>query len=73
MREDIFYKIQNTPLLNFYLKEHSYEYKNIYRDYNYLKELERKAKEEYKERSIDKLERLENNIRLLNTFIDVMK
>lgn len=65
-------KIQ-TPLIHHYLMENSYEYKNLYRDDNYVEELEGKAREYYHVRVIDKIEDIGNKINLIRTFIDVMK
>ena len=72
MKQETIFKIRSTPLLYQYLKQYSYEYKNIYRSDRYLKEIEQKAKETYKVRFIDKVEQLENNIRVLQTFMDVL-
>lgn len=64
--------IKNTPYIYDFLREESYHYKYLYRDDNYLKTIERLAKEKYKLTLKDKLERLNNSLNLINTFIDVM-
>lgn len=65
--------IRNNPIIYNYLRDDSSLYKYLYRDSNYLKEIEKLAKEKYKLRVIDKIERFKNNLELINTFIDVMK
>ena len=65
-------KLQSR-LIHQYLKENSYEYKYLFRDEDYIQEIERKAKEYYHVRMIDKIDRLGDKIQLLQTIIDVMK
>ncbi len=65
--------IKNNPLIYNYLRDDSSHYKYLYRDLNYFKTIENLAKEKYKLRTTDKLEKLKNNIELITTFIDVMK
>lgn len=64
--------IKNTPYIYQYLREESYQYKYIYRDKNYLKEVSNLAKEKYKLTKKDKIERLKNNIDLIKTFMSVL-
>lgn len=66
-------KIRTNPAIYNYLRDESANYKYLYRDKNYLKEIEEKAKEKYQLRTIDKIEKLKTNLNLINTFIDVMK
>ncbi|MBQ6323937.1 MAG: hypothetical protein IJI22_03795 [Bacilli bacterium] len=65
--------IINNPTIYNYLRDQSYQYKYLYRNKNYIKKLKQLAKEKYKVRSIDKIERLKNSIELINTFIDVIE
>ena len=62
---------ENNIIYN-YLRDDSYQYKYLYRNINYLKKVESLAKEKYKLRNVDKLERLKNNIELINAFISVI-
>ena len=56
-----------------YLREDSSLYKELLRNPEYIKEIERRAKEFYKETSIDKIERLQDKINLIRTFMDVLE
>ena len=73
MKEETIYKIKKNKVVYSYLREHSYEYQKLYREDDYYKELEEKAKEYYKERPIDKIERLKNQLELINTFMSVIE
>ena len=73
MKEETIYKIRKNPLVHNYLKEHSYYYKDLYRDDSFYNELEKKAKEYYQVRLTDKIERLQDKINLINTIISVIK
>lgn len=73
MRLDTFYQIRNSPIIYNYLREDSYHYKHLYRNQNHLKVIEELAKERYKLRSVDKIDKIKNNIELLKTFMDVLK
>ena len=72
MKEETIYIIKNNPIIYNYLREESNHYKYLYRDDKYLKEIEKKAKEKYQLRVEDKLERLKDNIELINTFMSVI-
>lgn len=72
MKEETIYIIKNNPVIYNYLREESNNYKYLYRDDKYLKEIEKKAKEKYQLRVEDKLERLKDNIELINTFMSVI-
>jgi hypothetical protein len=64
--------IKKNPILYNYLRDESYNYKYLYRDPTYLNKIIDLAKEKYKLRSIDKLDRLKDNIDLIQTFLDVL-
>ena len=72
MKKETINTIKNNPIIYNFLREESNYYKYLYRDDNYLKEIEKKAKEKYKLRVEDKLERIKDNINLINTFISVI-
>lgn len=73
MDRDTLNIIRNNPYIYNFLREESNYYKMLYRDCNNIKKISYLAKEKYKLRSIDKLEKLSKNINLINTFIDVLK
>lgn len=64
--------IKTNPIVYNYLRDESIHYKFLYRDPNHIKIIENLAKEKYKLRSIDKIEKLKNNIDLIKTFMDVL-
>ena len=61
------------PLIHHYLQENSYQYKKLYRDDNAIKEIEKLAKEYYHMRTIDKIERLQSKIGMIQTILDVIQ
>lgn len=73
MDKEILNKIRNNPLIYNYLRENSYEYQGLYRDKKYIKEIEKKAKIKYKETIPDKIEKITENINLLESFMSIMK
>lgn len=66
-------KIRKNPYLYSLLREESNHYKYLLRDEFYIKQLEVLAKEKYKLRPIDKIEKLKDQINLIETIINVMK
>ena len=72
MSEDIIYIIKNNEIINRFLKEESIHYKYLYRDNNYIKTIERLAKEKYKLTLSDKISNLNNTLTLINTFMSVI-
>jgi len=72
MKLETFQKIRNNPIIYNYLREDSSHYKYLLRDDKHLKVVENLAKERYKLRSVDKIEKLKTNIDLLKTFMDVL-
>ncbi len=64
--------IKTSPIIYNYLRDDSIHYKYLIRDPSHLKQIENLAKEKYKLRSVDKIEKLKNNIDLLKTFMDVL-
>ena len=55
------------------LREDSSHYKYLYKDKNYIKELKKLSREKYKVKLEDRLEKLNNNIELVNMFLDALK
>lgn len=72
MSEELIYIIKNNEIINRFLKEESYHYKYLYRDNNYIKTIERLAKEKYKLTLTDKISNISNTINLINTFMSVI-
>ena len=67
MSEEVLNIIRNNPYIYSFLREESYHYTYLYRDDNYIKEIERIAKEKYKLTLSDKIENL------INTFLSIME
>lgn len=65
-------KIRSNPLLYQILRDESYHYQYLLENDNYIYELERIAKEKYKMRLTDKLERIENRLSLIQTIMSVI-
>lgn len=72
MNPDTIFKIQHSSLLSQYLQDHSYEYRNLYRDDSYVNVLEEKAREFYHVRYIDQLDKWSEKIHLFHTFMNMM-
>lgn len=66
-------QIDQNPNLKRYLKEHSYWYKYLNRDPRSLKAMEDAMKKEYKLTAEDRLEKLNQNISLVYSFLDILK
>ena len=62
-----------NPYLRKYLREHSGYYKNIIRNPSFINQIEEFMKKEYGLTFPDKLEKIKNNISMVNTFMDVIK
>ena len=56
-----------------YLRENSYWYKYLNRSNIYYKEFINNMKKEYKLTTNDKINKIMNNINMINTFLDVLK
>ena len=72
MSEEVIYIIKTNPMIRQFLREESYHYKYLYRDNNYIKTIERLAKEKYGLTAIHKIENIKNTINLINTFMSVI-
>lgn len=72
MNEETIYIIKNNPIINRFLREESHHYKYLYRDNNYIKTIERLAKEKYGLTISNKIENIKNTINLINTFMSVI-
>lgn len=65
--------IKNNKEIYHYLRENSKYYKELNRNPNYIKKIEELARKRYKLTISDKIEKLNENINLISTFIDVLK
>lgn len=72
MNKDILLIINSNPYLRRYLNEHSYWYKELIRNPNSLKQMEKEMKETYKLTLIDKINNLNDKVELIRTFMDVL-
>ena len=66
-------RIKSDPNLYRYLGENSYWYKYLNRNPIFIKKLEEEMKEKYKLRSVDKIENISNTIKLVESFLEVIK
>ena len=73
MKIDVKLKIKQNPNNSKFLKENSYWYKYLNRNPNVMKELILEMKQKYKLTTSDKLERINNGISMINSFMDVLK
>ena len=64
--------IRTNPYIYSFLREDSSHYKYLINDPNYIKEIDRLAKERYKLRFSDKMDRLSNNLEILKTFLEII-
>ena len=72
MNEETIYIIKNNPIINRFLREESYHYKYLYRDDNYIKVIEKLAKEKYKLTINDKINNIKNSLDLIKVLFSVI-
>lgn len=66
------YIIKENMYLKKFLRENSYYYKNLIREPNFIFKLSKIMKEEYKLTLPAKLDKIKNNISMINTFMDII-
>ena len=66
-------KIKSNPNLYRYLRENSYWYKYLNRSPIFLRKLEEEMKEKYRLRSVDKIENISNTMKMIQSFLEVMR
>ena len=66
-------KIKSNPNLYRYLRENSYWYKYLNRSPLSLKEMEEEMKEKYRLRPTDRLENVSNTIKMIESFLEIMR
>lgn len=65
--------INNNPLLKKYLRENSFYYKNLVRDPMFIHQLNNLMKQKYKLTVPDKLEKINKDLNVMNSVIDILK
>ena len=65
--------LEANPYLKRYLRSHSNFYKDIIRNPSFINEVDELMKKEYNLTFPDKLEKIKDNISLINSFMDVLK
>lgn len=73
MKIDVQFKIKNDPMLQKYIRENSYWYKNLNRNPELLNTLVDEMKERYKLTTADKINSFGEKLDLIRTFINVLK
>ena len=73
MQVEVRLKIKKDPNLYRYLRENSYWYKYLNRNPIYIKQLEEEMKEKYRLRSVDKIENISNTMKMIESFLEVMR
>ncbi len=66
-------KIKSNPNLYRYLRDNSYWYKYLNRSPLFIKQLEEEMKEKYRLRSVDKIENISNSLKMIKSFLEVMR
>lgn len=65
--------VRSNPNLYRYLREYSYWYKYLNRNPESIKDLEMEMKNRYKLTTKDRLEKINNSMNLIHSFMDVLK
>lgn len=65
--------VRSNPNIYRFLREESYWYKYLNRDPNSIKDLEKAMKNKYKLTTEDKLEKINQSMSLIHSFMDVLK
>ena len=67
------FALNNDIYLKKYLREHSYYYKDLILNSNFLSNLYQLMKKEYGLTLNDRLEKIKDNMKTINTFMDILK
>ena len=67
------YILNNNPYLKKYLRENSFYYKDLIRNPSFIKELNELMKKSYKLSLPFKLDKLKDDISMINTVMNVLK
>ena len=64
--------IQNNPYLKKFLRENSFYYKKIIRNPSFINEIMLLMKKEYKLSLTDKLDKIKEELNMLNTVVNIL-
>ena len=70
---DLQFRIKNDERLKQFLRENSYYYKYLNRSPSYLKNVIEDMKDKYGMRPSDKINKMINNIGLMNSFLEALR
>ena len=70
---DLQFRIKNDEKLKQFLRENSYYYKYLNRNPSYLKDVIEDMKDKYGMRPSDKINKMINNIGLMNSFLEALR
>lgn len=73
MRLDVQIRLKNDPMLQKYIRENSYWYKNLNRNPESINILVDEMKEKYKLTTADKINNISEKLDLIKTFMNVLK
>ena len=73
MKLDILMKINQDPRQKTFLRENSHWYKYLNRNEHYYKDFINDMKDKYKLKPTDKINKMIDNINMINTFLEVLK
>ena len=73
MKLNILMDINASPIQKQFLREHSYWYKYLNRTDKYYPSFINDMKEKYKLTTLDKLNKITNDINMFSTFLEVLK
>lgn len=64
--------INKNPLLKRYLRENSYYYKYLNRNPEIIKDLFKEMQKQYKLTLNDRLDKVKDNLNMINSFMDIL-
>ena len=70
---DLQFRIKNDDRLKQFLRENSYYYKCLNRSPSYLKDVIEDMKDKYGMRPSDRINKMINNIGLMNSFLEALR
>lgn len=70
---DLQFRLKNDEMLKRFLRENSYWYKYLNRDSYYLKDVINDMKDKYKLKPSDKINKVINNISMVQSFLEAFK
>lgn len=73
MSVEVLNYIRSHDYIYYFLRQDSSYYEYIFKDNNYIYELDNMLKEKYKLRYVDKIDKIQNGIQLFRTFLDLIE